>query len=69
MTALQRFTNRIATYFQSGYDAVKSNGKRKPAPTVLKSEDYELRGQDRHAMLGTTRDLARNFAQIGRAHV
>ena len=64
MTALQRFSNRIATYFQSGYDAVKSNGKRKAATSVLKSEDYELRGQDRHAMLGTTRDIARNFALV-----
>ena len=64
MTALQRLSNRVAKYFQSGYDAVKSNGKRKPAPTVLKSEDYELKGQDRHAMLGTTRDLARNFVLV-----
>ena len=64
MTALQNFGNRVARYFASGYDAVKSSGKRKPATNILKSEDYELKGQDRHAMLGTTRDLARNFSLV-----
>jgi capsid protein len=56
--------NRVARFFQTGYDAVKTSGKRKSAPTILKNEDNELKGQDRHALLGTTRDLARNFALV-----
>ena len=64
MTALQRFQNRIAGMFQSGYDAIKTNGKRKPVSSILKHEDQELKNGDRHKMLGAARDLSRNFALV-----
>jgi len=64
MSALQTAASRISRFFASGYDAVKTTGKRKAASPVLKPEDEELRGQDRHAMIGTTRDLARNFSLV-----
>lgn len=64
MTAIQTFTNRVQRFFASGYDAVKSSGKRKAASPVTKSSDDELKNRDRHAMVGTTRDLARNFSLV-----
>lgn len=56
--------NRVAKFLTSGYDAVKTTGKRKPASSVLKTEDDELQGRDRAALVGTTRDLARNFSLV-----
>lgn len=64
MTALERFSSRISSFFTSGYDAVKSSGKRKAASPVLRAEDDELSGRDRHSMVGGTRDLSRNFALV-----
>ncbi|MFN9722629.1 MAG: phage portal protein [Planctomyces sp.] len=64
MTALQRFQNRIAGMFQSGYDAIRTNGKRKAVSSILKHEDQELKNGDRHKMLGAARDLSRNFALV-----
>lgn len=64
MTALQRFQNRIAGMFQSGYDAIRTNGKRKAVSSILKHEDQELKNSDRHKMLGAARDLSRNFALV-----
>lgn len=62
--SLASLGNRVATFFSSGYDAVKSSGKRKAASPVMRQEDDELKGQDRLRMLGTTRDLARNFSLV-----
>ena len=64
MNPISAAANRISTFFASGYDAVKTSGKRKAASPVLKTEDDELKGRDRHSMVGTTRDLARNFALV-----
>jgi capsid protein len=64
MTALQEFRNRIAGMFQSGYDAIRTNGKRKAVSSILKHEDQELKNGDRHKMLGAARDLSRNFALV-----
>jgi capsid protein len=64
MSTIQRLQNRIAGMFTSGYDAIRSNGKRKPVSSILKHEDQELKNGDRHKMLGAARDLSRNFALV-----
>ena len=64
MTALQQIRNRLSGMFQSGYDAIRTNGKRKPVSSILKHEDHELKNGDRHKMLGAARDLSRNFALV-----
>lgn len=56
--------NRLASFFSSGYDAITSSGKRKAASAVLKSEDDQLKDRDRRQIIGTGRDLARNFAIV-----
>lgn len=47
-----------------GYDAAKSEGKRRPATGILRSEDWELSQLERRKLLSQTRDLPRNFATI-----
>ena len=64
MIALQTLRNRMAGMFQSGYDAIRTNGKRKAVSSILKHEDEELKNGDRHKMLGAARDLSRNFALV-----
>ena len=56
--------NRIATMFTSGYDAVASTGKRKAASAVLKYEDEQLKHRDRKKIIGTGRDLVRNYSAV-----
>lgn len=48
----------------SGYDAIKSNGKRKPSSSVIKHEDVQLRGRDRRSMQSVGNDLHRNFSMV-----
>jgi len=64
MNILTRTANRMTAAFASGYDAVKSSGKRKAASSVLKHEDQNLKNADRHRMIGATRDMARNFSIV-----
>jgi len=54
--------NRLSSYFASGYHAITSTGKRKAASAITKHEDEQLRNRDRHRMIGTGRELNRNFA-------
>jgi len=56
--------NRIKSFFATGYDAIKTTGKRKAAPAVLKHEEEQLKGRDRKALIGTGRDLARNYSMV-----
>ena len=58
-------TRKPFTWFSTGYDAVKTTGKRKAAPASLKHEDEHLKGTHRKSMLGTGRDLARNMSAVG----
>lgn len=48
-----------------GYDAATSEGKRRPATGVLRSEDAELPPLDRRKLVSQTRDVARNFVVAG----
>ena len=48
----------------SGYDAVKTSGKRRQASAILKGEDEQLRGRDRDRLTGTGRELHRNFSIV-----
>ena len=61
---LQKMTNRIGSFFSTGYDAIKTTGKRKAASAVLKTEDEQLKGRDRKQMIGTGRELARNYSMV-----
>jgi len=56
--------NRVKTFFASGYDAIKSNGKRGVASAVLKQEDDQLKNRDRDKMSGAGRELHRNFSIV-----
>lgn len=44
-----------------GYDAAKSEGKRRPATGILRSEDWELPPLERRKLLSQTREIHRNF--------
>jgi capsid protein len=55
---------QIGKAFAAGYDAVKSTGKRKAATPVTKSEDEQLKGRDRSAAIGGSRDIVRNFGLV-----
>jgi len=48
--------------FAGGYDATKSNNRRKSATGVLRSEDSETSGADRAKLQSGIRDLRRNFS-------
>jgi len=61
---LTGFSNRIGSMFSSGYDAIKSTGKRKAASSVLKHEEEQLKHRDRKALIGTGRDLNRNYSIV-----
>jgi capsid protein len=54
------FISRIARTF--GYDAIASQGKRRPPTQKNRSEDRELTQSERVKLIGTTRELHRNFA-------
>ncbi len=58
------FNNRLKSWFSSGYDAITSTGKRKAASAVLKHEDEHLKARDRKQLVGTGRDLARNYSLV-----
>lgn len=64
MSSQMTLPSRIRSFFSTGYDAIRSTGKRKAASTLLKGEDNELKNGDRHRMLNATRSLARNFALV-----
>ena len=64
LAAFASFTNRVKTSFATGYDAIKTTGKRKAAPAVLKHEEDQLRHRDRKALIGTGRDLHRNYSTV-----
>jgi capsid protein len=61
---LARQRNRLTRQFSSGYDAVKGGTKRKAVSSILKHEDRQLKNADRHKMVGSTRNLCRNFALV-----
>jgi len=61
---LEQVTNRIGSFFSSGYDAIKTTGKRKSASAILKREDEQLKSRDRKQLIGTGRDLARNYSMV-----
>lgn len=48
-----------------GYDAATSEGKRRPATGVLRSEDHELPPLERRKLLSQSREVQRNFAVAG----
>jgi len=48
-----------------GYDAASSEGKRRPATGILRSEDHELPPLERRKLLSQTRDIPRNFPTAG----
>lgn len=50
-----------ADYGRWGYDAATSEGKRRPATGLLRSEDQELPPLERRKLLSQTREAARNF--------
>ena len=45
-----------------GYDAAKNKNRRRPPSSILKSEDKELTSQERRALIGSARDLQRNYS-------
>jgi len=55
-----RTFKRLSARF--GYDAAKNKNRRRPPNSILKSEDRELTGQERRALIGSARDLQRNFS-------
>jgi capsid protein len=61
---LTELKNRLTRQFASGYDAIASTGKRKAASSVLKHEDEQLKQRDRKNLIGTGRDLARNYSIV-----
>jgi len=61
---LEGLTNRVGTFFATGYDAIKTSGKRKAASSVLKHEEEQLKNRDRKALIHTGRDLNRNYAIV-----
>jgi capsid protein len=48
----------------SGYDSVNPGTKRKSVSSILKHEDRQLKNNDRHKIIGSTRNLCRNFALV-----
>jgi capsid protein len=48
-----------------GYDAATSEGKRRPATGVLRSEDHELPPHERRKLVSQTREAHRNFVVAG----
>lgn len=48
-----------------GYDAVDSEGKRRPATGILRSEDAELPPDKRRKLVSQAREMHRNFAVAG----
>ncbi len=43
------------------YDAVDDRGRRRPAPTKVRTEDYHATAKKRETLSASTQDLARNF--------
>ena len=66
MSRLKKITPKAkkASFRNSGYDAIDSQGKRKPAQAVIKHEDAALRGRDRRSLQGVGTDLYRNFSMV-----
>jgi capsid protein len=58
------FSTRVGSFFSSGYDAIKTSGKRKAASSVLKHEEEQLKHRDRKALVSTGRDLNRNYSVV-----
>jgi capsid protein len=58
----RQFVTGVDTQGNSGYDATKSEGRRRPASAYTRSEDRVLFPIARHKLIGGTRDLSRNFA-------
>lgn len=50
---------------QFGYEAVEERGQRRRGTAVLQSEDAELTDAKRRKLVGTTRDVIRNYALVG----
>jgi len=61
---LSALSNRVGSFFSTGYDAIKSTGKRKAASAVLKHEEEQLKHRDRKMLIGTGRDLHRNYSVV-----
>lgn len=60
-----RIGRRLFNSNNSGYDALKDEGKRKRYSGVNRSEDQELTPYDRWRLYTGSRDIARNFAIAG----
>jgi capsid protein len=60
-----RYANQGVNIGNFGYDAATSEGKRRPATGVLRSEDHELPPHERRKLQSQARDLPRNFPAAG----
>ncbi|ODA28065.1 phage portal protein [Planctopirus hydrillae] len=47
------------------YDAVKNNGRRRPADGIVRSADAELNAEDRRRLLSDSRTIEQNFSVVG----
>lgn len=54
-------TGGASKFALGGYDAVKSEGRRRSPATRVKSEDLVLKKNDRLKLIATSQDLIRNF--------
>ena len=64
MPLMSDLSTRMGSLFSSGYDAIKTSGKRKAASSVLKHEEEQLKHRDRKALVSTGRDLNRNYSVV-----
>jgi capsid protein len=63
MNIIDRITSAGRVAF--GYEAVESRGRRKPPTVITRAEDRELDSSKRRTLIGTARDLTRNFTLAG----
>ena len=53
------------THTQFGYEAIEERGQRRRGTAVIQSEDRELTHAQRAKLIGSTRDVIRNYALVG----